>query len=257
MSNSKKEMDTNLSGVSNLFYGLNTDVKNNSKDVSDLKKKVSVVKESINSLPPPDNSGENLRMELTDLKCRLMRQNLLFYGIPEDEEEEEEEDSDDDTYVILENLRNFLRDKDQNEAIYFGRRFKPFVKQGFMSGGAGYVLSRQAVRSLVQYGNSTTSYLNSKCEPTTFIGEDVQLGQCLEMVGVKAGDTRDSEGKERFFPLRPEDHIVRGNIPKNSWYWSHIYYPHLQGCSRTAISFHYITPNMMYAMDYFVYNLTR
>ncbi|OWF48568.1 Glycoprotein-N-acetylgalactosamine 3-beta-galactosyltransferase 1 [Mizuhopecten yessoensis] len=215
--------------------------------------------------------------------------------------------ADDDTYVILENLRNFLRDKDQNEAIYFGRRFKPFVKQGFMSGGAGYVLSRQAVRSLVQYGNSTTSYLNSKCEPTTFIGEDVQLGQCLEMVGVKAGDTRDSEGKERFFPLRPEDHIVRGNIPKNSWYWSHIYYPHLQvirynmkksniegkgkrklylcnrkdgsvtcfhrgsnprtqtflsdvllrGCSRTAISFHYITPNMMYAMDYFVYNLTR
>ncbi|OWF54304.1 Glycoprotein-N-acetylgalactosamine 3-beta-galactosyltransferase 1 [Mizuhopecten yessoensis] len=165
--------------------------------------------------------------------------------------------ADDDTYVIVENLRHFLRDKDQNKAIYFGRRFKPFVKQGFMSGGAGYVLSRQAVRSLVQYGNSTTSYLNSKCEPTTFIGEDVQLGHCLEMVGVKAGDTRDSEGKERFFPLRPEDHIVRGNIPKNSWYWSHIYYPHLQGCSRTAISFHYIKPTTMYAMDYFVYNLTR
>ncbi|XP_033731655.1 glycoprotein-N-acetylgalactosamine 3-beta-galactosyltransferase 1-like [Pecten maximus] len=163
--------------------------------------------------------------------------------------------ADDDTYVIVENLRHFLSNKNQKEAIYYGRRFKPYVKQGFMSGGAGYVLSREAIRSLILIGNSTTTYLKSKCAEF-FIGEDVQLGRCLELVGVKAGDTRDLEGKERFFPLNPEDHIVPGSIPRNSWYWSHLYYPHIQGCSRSVISFHYIKPKMMYALDYFVYNMT-
>lgn len=37
-----------------------------------------------------------------------------------------------------------------SEPIYFGCRFKPYVKQGYMSGGAGYVLSKEAVRRLVK-----------------------------------------------------------------------------------------------------------
>lgn len=163
--------------------------------------------------------------------------------------------ADDDTYIIVENLRHFLRDKNQNESIYYGRRFKPYVKQGFMSGGAGYVLSREAVRSLIQKRNSSTTYLNSVCAQN-FIGEDVQLGRCLELVGVKAGDTRDSEGKERFFPMQPKYHIVPGLFGNNSWYWGHLYYPFILGCSRTAISFHYIDPEYMYTLDYFVYNMS-
>ena len=45
--------------------------------------------------------------------------------------------ADDDTYVIVENLRFMLSEFDPNYPIYFGCRFKPFVKQGYMSGGAG------------------------------------------------------------------------------------------------------------------------
>lgn len=37
-----------------------------------------------------------------------------------------------------------------NEAIYFGCRFKPYVKQGYMSGGAGYVLSKEALKRFVE-----------------------------------------------------------------------------------------------------------
>ena len=50
--------------------------------------------------------------------------------------------ADDDTYVIMENLRLFLSHYDPQKPQYAGRRFKPFVKQGYMSGGAGYVVSK-------------------------------------------------------------------------------------------------------------------
>jgi hypothetical protein len=49
--------------------------------------------------------------------------------------------ADDDTYVILENLRYFLRDYKSSDPVYFGHHFKTIVKQGYYSGGAGYVFT--------------------------------------------------------------------------------------------------------------------
>lgn len=43
--------------------------------------------------------------------------------------------ADDDTYVIVENLRHFLSKHNASNPVYFGCRFKPYVKQGYMSGG--------------------------------------------------------------------------------------------------------------------------
>lgn len=39
-----------------------------------------------------------------------------------------------------------LQDKDPNTGVFYGRHFKPYVKNGYMSGGAGYVLSREALK---------------------------------------------------------------------------------------------------------------
>ncbi|KAL0165573.1 hypothetical protein M9458_037417, partial [Cirrhinus mrigala] len=54
--------------------------------------------------------------------------------------------ADDDTFVVVENLRYGLSKHNTEKPLYFGRRFMPFVAQGYMSGGAGYVLSKEALR---------------------------------------------------------------------------------------------------------------
>ncbi|ELU10340.1 hypothetical protein CAPTEDRAFT_176711 [Capitella teleta] len=162
--------------------------------------------------------------------------------------------ADDDTYVVVENLRLLLQDHNPEEPIHFGRKFKPYVRQGYMSGGAGYVLSREAVRRFVEQAMPSPG----KCRIDAGGAEDLEMGQCLQSVGVIAGDSRDSAGRERFHPFIPEHHLIPGLVPRNNWYWDYNYYPTKEGpdcCSDYAISFHYVPPNLMYILEYFVYHL--
>lgn len=58
--------------------------------------------------------------------------------------------ADDDTYVVMENLKFLLSKLDKTKPMYLGNHFKLHVKQGYMSGGAGYIFSRKALQVLTE-----------------------------------------------------------------------------------------------------------
>ena len=75
------------------------------------------------------------------------------------------------------------------------------------------MLSRAAVSALVEVGLPDSKV----CRQDGGGSEDVEIGQCMSKLGVEAGDSRDSEGRKRFFPFVPEHHIIPGFIPEDSW----------------------------------------
>jgi len=95
-----------------------------------------------------------------------------------------------------------------------------------MSGGAGYVLSREALDRFVLRAMRDSRRCRRDIEGV----EDVEMGQCLASVGVTAGDSRDEHGRERFHPFTPDIHLIRGRVPRDNWFWEYNYYPASEVC---------------------------
>ncbi|KAI9559034.1 hypothetical protein GHT06_015823 [Daphnia sinensis] len=163
--------------------------------------------------------------------------------------------ADDDTYVIVENLRYFLSAYNASKPLYFGNKFKLIVDNGYISGGAGYVLSKEATRRFVTQGYNNKSI----CRQDHGGAEDVEMGICMQNLNISAMDTRDSLGRHRFFTFGADFHYFPGGMySEDHWHWDYIYYPPTEGrncCSDTTVSFHYIDPNTMYILDLFLYQI--
>ena len=121
--------------------------------------------------------------------------------------------ADDDTYVIIENLKYFLSAQDSEKPVFFGHAFHVFVRQGYPSGGAGYVLSKEALR---RFGKRR----KGECGVEDLGEEDVEMGQCMETLGVKLGDSRDSLGRSRFHCFTPGIHML-GAQEFPDWYFTY------------------------------------
>lgn len=158
--------------------------------------------------------------------------------------------ADDDTYVIMENLRYFLSGEKNDQPVFFGHHFKTIVKQGYYSGGGGYVLSKEALKRFGEKGQDP-----SICRQDGG-SEDAEFGKCMERLGVRTANTTDALGRSRFHCFDPETHLF-GGYP--GWYFSYDANGAKQGAeslSDYAITFHYVTPQKMQALEFFIYHLS-
>lgn len=119
--------------------------------------------------------------------------------------------ADDDAFVVVENLRYILSKYDTEKPVYFGRRFTPFVRQGYMAGGAGYVLSKEALRRFIK------GFDSGQCTHFSTL-EDMALGTCMEKMKVEPGDSRDVKGRHTFHPYPPDYYLVRQLPRPRPWY---------------------------------------
>ncbi|KAL1517501.1 hypothetical protein ABEB36_001259 [Hypothenemus hampei] len=163
--------------------------------------------------------------------------------------------ADDDTYTVMENLRYLLYDKNSSEAIYFGCKLKMSGKLDYNSGGAGYTLSKEALRRFVE----EALHDEDICRGGMIGDEDLELGKCLQAVGVAVGDTLDHQKRNRFTPLFINEMLIPGVLDKVEWFQRMMYNPDQMGfkcCSDSLITTHYVEPQQMYLLEYLIYHVT-
>ena len=118
---------------------------------------------------------------------------------------------DDDTFIFVDNLRMFLSDKNLHAPVSFGYHYENAKEGEFLSGGAGYVMSREAFTRLGKQLHQNASFCPNNGK------EDVNTLNCLKLLGAEIGNSLDEQGRQRFHPFPFGDHW-RGFAPDH---WIH------------------------------------
>ncbi|KAH8334314.1 hypothetical protein KR059_008781 [Drosophila kikkawai] len=158
--------------------------------------------------------------------------------------------ADDDTYAVMENMRYMLRFYAPDTPIYFGSAFN-LDSQIYMSGGAGYVLSRKAVELFVE-----ATAEKSLCQHGDIGAEDFEMGRCMDPLNVTVGDSRDPYGRHRFFSLSLEYFLIPEDDDDEFWLYKYLVHSckkGLQCCSTYSISVHNVSPYEMHFLETVLY----
>lgn len=139
-------------------------------------------------------------------------------------------------------------------SLFFGHRYiHEKVENGYMA-GAGYVLSKGALKKFVTQiiPNAT------QCRMIEMGAEDMEMGICLNQNAIFV-DERDENQQKRFFPTGfIYDHLYK-EVNPDYWYVKMQYYDSPQGsldcCSDVPIAFHYVKPEEMHYIQYFTRNV--
>ena len=159
--------------------------------------------------------------------------------------------ADDDTYVIVENLRSFLRRRPGNIPFYYGYVART-PDRFYASGGAGYVLSQEALK---QFAEKVLLRPEQRALCERDEAEDVNIAYCLAQAGIFVTNGRDDQQRERFHPMTFEQHYL-GNFTR--WIEKNAQFPQEKGdrcCSPSTISFHSLSPDQIRMMEFLLYQI--
>ncbi|XP_062586868.1 glycoprotein-N-acetylgalactosamine 3-beta-galactosyltransferase 1-like [Saccostrea cucullata] len=155
---------------------------------------------------------------------------------------------DDDVFIIMENLRLLLAKHESHVPVYLGHQFRLLTKQGYLSGGAGYAINRKALEMINEEGFQ----VSGKCE-VSGKDEDLDIGRCFGNLGVKIYSTVDTQGRQAFHPFGFQ-RAFYGHKGGEIYYVSRPYNTGPDCCSEFTVSFHYVTPEEMYLMEFLLYH---
>ncbi|CAH8488640.1 unnamed protein product [Schistosoma rodhaini] len=181
--------------------------------------------------------------------------------------------ADDDTFVIMENLRSVLHQHNPKDPFMIGYSFPYLTKNGYFSGGAGYVLSQEALKRIVEQAIDK----HPSCPTYDEDKEDVKLSMCGQPVGVKLYHMVDLNGtfpftwrrEQRNYYLfqwrslegefislvHPKKSVKNSKSPTStSKTADHLHDPS-DLLSDHLISLHYVQPFYMYLLEFVLYHL--
>ena len=112
---------------------------------------------------------------------------------------------DHDTFVHMDNLNKFLIDKNENDAVSYGRLVGE-LNSGFLSGGAGYVMSKESFKRIGSKLNEDSEFCPQK------LGESVDVFNCLRSLNCSIANSIEND-RNRFhsdylFKIYPDEYVI-------------------------------------------------